>query len=173
MLQIENFNERGAKLQWATMPKFNPAYIFKVNSLSRTVEIRYKKIWYMYNKIPDITSYFFQSQWMNLLCFVKKKIVMFFFNSWYDKISDITIKISCLPRILLYWVSTVISPTCTYTLLFTMFVHVYVGLFCDDAPLWKCKAELKLGSCSLGNRCSLELFPSSLGRIFKGCWNSF
>ena len=37
----------------------------------------------------------------------------------------------------------------TYTLLFTMSVDPHVGLFCDDAPLCKCKAGLNLGSHSL------------------------
>ena len=48
--------------------------------------------------------------------------------------------------------------------------NVYVGLFCDDTPLWKCKAELKLGGRSHGTGCSLELFPlvySCVGRHMK------
>ena len=34
-----------------------------------------------------------------------------------------------------------------------------VGLFCEDAPLWKCTAGLKLGGRSPGTSHSLVLFP--------------
>ena len=53
-----------------------------------------------------------------------------------------------------------------YTSLFTIFVCPCIGLFCDDAPLWKCKTWSKLGSRSPSTHwSSFPLWACSIIRL--------
>ena len=58
--------------------------------------------------------------------------------------------------------------TPTYTLLIQN-VCPCVGLICDDAPLWKCTAGLKLGGSSRGTGRSMELFLSDISTKWTKC----
>ena len=47
-----------------------------------------------------------------------------------------------------------------------------VWLFCNDTPLWKCKAGLKMGCYVLGTGRSVDVFPyMELNFLFLQMWN--